>query len=413
MSNLTVAALAALSPGEKLSAGRALYVRCNADRTVSATLRIKRAGRQIDLKSGVYKAPFNKPLIARIWRDADALRENADAHIEKKAERPTANAEGAAVNKGSTLGEVWSAYLVEVERNGRWTERNMKANKDRANAHFADWSAWDRPASELTAEDIKNLIAPLRAKTPAQAKKLCGLLRLALTFAKGRKIATSALLVDEALEELKVTAGKAPKGRHHHALLDIAELRTLYKSIDTLSGAVAVRAALKLQALTCVRTGEVIAAEWSEFDLDAREPTWTIPRARMKIKDTQRPAHVIHLPDAAVQLLRSLKGKDGFVFPGRAGYRDHVSDNTISQAMRRDLGMDGRMVPHGWRSALKTLATRAVGEDGRPSFAPSWIETVLDHQSSDNVEQAYNRGQHFAEAGRVLAWWSNTLTQAA
>ena len=150
--------------------------------------------------------------------------------------------------------------------------------------------------------------------------------------------------------------------------------------------------------------------EPSSSTLKAKVPTWVIPRGRMKIKDTTRPDHVIHLPAQAVEMHRALRRAGDEVFAGSTGFRDAVSDTAISQAMRRDLGMDGKMVPHGWRSAVKTLATRAVGEDGRPLFSGAWIETVLDHQPEGNVEAAYNRGQHYAQAGSVLAWWANELT---
>lgn len=416
MTNLTVAALKALSAGERLAAGRAVYVRANTDSSLSVTLRVKREGRQIDLKTGLYKATPSMALISQIWRDADAMRANADAHIERKAEREVEpeNNGRLVVSKGSTLGEVWTAYIAEVKRLGKWTERNLKANENRASAHFAGWYAWDRPAAELTPQDVSSLIGPLRAKSPAQAKKLCGLLRLALTFAKTRKIAISKLIVDEALEELNVTAPRAAAGRNHHSLDNIADLRKLYRAIDGLSGSASVRGVLKLQALTCMRTGEVVGAEWSEFDLAAAVPTWTVPRSRMKIKvdgkGRPRPDHVIHLSPAAVELVNALPRNSDYVFPGRTNFRDHVSDTAISQAMRRDLGMEGRMVPHGWRASMKTLATGAVGEDGRPLFDRAWTETVLDHVAGDQTEQAYQRGGHFAQAGTVLAWWADQLT---
>ncbi len=423
MSELTVEALKALEPGEKLTPGNAVHVRRNLKGAkISVTLRVKRDGKQHDLKAGEFTPPFTKATLLAISKTLDAARENADARIAQKAERkPQAVAvEGAiakpgAVTKGSTLAQVWGAFLVEVKRNKKWTERNMEANEVRASAHFAkkdpSWAPWHRPASELTSEDIKDLIAPLRATVPHQAKKLCGLLRLALTFAKTRGIAISALLVDHALEEMQVTAKAVPKARNHPALTDITKLRKLYRDIDTLSGSVYVRAVLKLQALTCVRTGEVIGAQWDEFDLDAAVPTWTIPRSRMKVKDRDYD-HVIHLPDAAVQLLRSLpRGKDAFVFPGRPGEdrrAPHISDNAVSQAMRRDLGMEGLHVPHGWRSSLRTLAVR-TGADGKPHCEPQWVEAVLDHKTPNAVEGAYDRGGHFAEAGVVLKWWAEQL----
>src|SRR5207247_10408026 len=47
--------------------------------------------------------------------------------------------------------------------------------------------------------------------------------------------------------------------------------------------------ALRLLALTFVRTGELIGATWDEIDLE--DATWTVPAKRMKMKA----AHVVPL----------------------------------------------------------------------------------------------------------------------
>ena len=52
--------------------------------------------------------------------------------------------------------------------------------------------------------------------------------------------------------------------------------------------------ALRLLALTFVRTGELIGAEWSEIDMDGA--TWNIPGGRMKMKTE----HVVPLSHQAL-----------------------------------------------------------------------------------------------------------------
>ena len=58
------------------------------------------------------------------------------------------------------------------------------------------------------------------------------------------------------------------------------------------------RLALKLMALTFVRTGELIAADWSEIDFE--EKRWNIPAERMKM----RTAHIVPLSDQAIECCR-------------------------------------------------------------------------------------------------------------
>jgi integrase len=63
-----------------------------------------------------------------------------------------------------------------------------------------------------------------------------------------------------------------------------------------------VRCALKLLALTFVRAGELRHAEWFEFNLDSKQPSWRIPAARMKMGGGD---HIVPLSRQAVALRRS------------------------------------------------------------------------------------------------------------
>jgi integrase len=56
--------------------------------------------------------------------------------------------------------------------------------------------------------------------------------------------------------------------------------------------------ALKLAPLVSVRTGELRAAEWSEFDLPNAE--WRIPAAHMKMKEP----HIVSLARLAIAIVR-------------------------------------------------------------------------------------------------------------
>jgi len=66
-------------------------------------------------------------------------------------------------------------------------------------------------------------------------------------------------------------------------------LPRLLRKIDVNSGSTITRVAIKLMAMTFVRTSELIGARWNEFDLDAAR--WDIPAGRMnKEEPAQRAA---------------------------------------------------------------------------------------------------------------------------
>ena len=68
----------------------------------------------------------------------------------------------------------------------------------------------------------------------------------------------------------------------NYARVDVKELPELLRAVEAYQGTSTTRMALKLMALTFVRTGELIAARWTEFDLS--EAVWRIPAERMKMR---------------------------------------------------------------------------------------------------------------------------------
>ena len=70
--------------------------------------------------------------------------------------------------------------------------------------------------------------------------------------------------------------------KENYARVGATELPVLLRKIEAYQGTPATRLAIKLMTLTFVRTGELIAARWSEFDLEAAR--WDIPAERMKMR---------------------------------------------------------------------------------------------------------------------------------
>lgn len=77
--------------------------------------------------------------------------------------------------------------------------------------------------------------------------------------------------------------------------------RVLMRKTEVYNGSTVTRVAIKLKAMTFVRTSELIGARWEEFDLDGGG--WDIPASRMKMKTP----HVVPPSTQAATLLRSLQ----------------------------------------------------------------------------------------------------------
>lgn len=183
----------------------------------------------------------------------------------------------------------------------------------------------------------------------------------------------------------------------NHARIQESELPELLNKIEAYQGSQLTRLAMKLLALTFVRTSELIEARWAEFDFDAAE--WRIPAERMKMKRV----HVVPLAPQAIQVLRTLQvisGQSELLFPGERDSNRCMSNNTILKALER-LGYKGKMTGHGFRG----LASTALYEKQFPS---DHIELQLAHVRG-KVRGAYDHSQQLPERRHMMQFWADHL----
>jgi integrase len=311
----------------------------------------------------------------------------------------------------ATLGEVWASLIRAIEAGGvgdgrKWNERGMRQNTQRITRHIEPTALWNTPVASITPPMVAELLLPIRAATPNEERKVRDLLKTSFDHAVGLRLveANPVLLARDAMR----ASVRPVRPKRLPAYTTWPELRKLLADIEQYNGDAAVRNALKLQAYTAQRTSEICQALWSEFDLPEKgRGRWVIGRDRMKIKDKDFDQELV-LPAPVVQFLRKLPRRSEYVFATTRSA--HVK--SLDAAMRDELGRAGKHCPHGWRSALKTLANAAVGKDDRPLFAPRWIDAVCDH-SPKGIDGHYVRSAAVEGGGRVLAWWYEQLTAEA
>jgi integrase len=93
-----------------------------------------------------------------------------------------------------------------------------------------------------------------------------------------------------------------PYTKSHYAAFDYRELPTFLKKLERNDARLFphTRLAMKLMALTFVRTGKLIQAEWPEIDLPNAQ--WVVPAHRIKMKRE----HIVPLCTQAVETLQEL-----------------------------------------------------------------------------------------------------------
>ena len=187
----------------------------------------------------------------------------------------------------------------------------------------------------------------------------------------------------------------------NYARVDVKELPELLRAVEAYQGTSTTRMALKLMALTFVRTGELIAARWTEFDIS--EAVWRIPAERMKM----RTEHIVPLSRQAIETLQTLQvisGNAELLFPGDRNRKKPISNNTLLKALER-MGFKGRMTGHGFRG----LASTVLHENG---FDHAHIEVQLAHQERNRISASYNHALYLKQRTVLMQWWADYLDQA-
>ncbi len=186
----------------------------------------------------------------------------------------------------------------------------------------------------------------------------------------------------------------------NYARIDARELPELLRQVEVYPGKHITRLAIKLMALTFVRTGELIAATWSEFDMEASR--WSIPAERMKM----RTPHIVPLSSQALEVLATLRplcGDSAWLFPGERSASRHMSNNTILKGLER-MGFKRRMTGHGFRGLASTL----LHEQG---YAHEHIELQLAHAPRNAVSAAYNHALYLKARSKMMQEWADFLEQ--
>jgi integrase len=166
--------------------------------------------------------------------------------------------------------------------------------------------------------------------------------------------------------------------------------------------------AVKLLLVTAVRKAELIEAPWTEFDLDADEPVWRLPKERIKTeKDMVTRDFTIPLPLVAVEWLREIKRTSvasEYVFPPRR----RTGKSTMSpESVNWALGEIEHGVEH---FTLHDLRRTARTHLARLGVAPHVAECCLNHKQP-GMSDIYDTHDYLTERRLALNSWADLLVR--
>jgi integrase len=305
------------------------------------------------------------------------IAQGIDPSILKKAAK-AATAERSA-NSFETIAREW----LEKNKNA-WAETTHRHIKERLENNLFPWIG-KHPIFDITARDLlaalNKTVDRGRIDTAQRVRSDAGrVFRYAVATGRAERDPTADL------------AGALPaaKTNHRATIVEPKAVGELLRAVDAYTGTPVVRAALKLAPLVFLRPGELVQAEWSEFDLDAQE--WRIPGERMKMKGR----HIVPLSSQALAILKDLHPLTCYgrwVFPGTHHSQNHMSRESIRAALIRldyGPGSESPMTAHGFRGMASTL----LHEQG-------W--------NTDVIERQLAHAEHLPERRKMMQSWADYL----
>ncbi len=370
----------------KISDGGGLYVIVQPNGSKLWRMKYRFLGTERSLSFGAYPIVSLSDARARRDQAKKLLDTGKDPSVQRKLDR--LSAETAA---RSTFGLIAAEYVANLEAGGA---AEITVAKNRWLLEDLAASLANRPIADIQPIELLDLLKRVeksgRRETARRLRGVMGaVFRLAVVTLRATTDPTFALK----------GALLRPNVRPRAAITDERQFGGLLRAIDTFDGWPTLGAALKFNALTFARPGEVRGATRSEINFE--KAVWRISAERTKMR---RP-HDVPLSRQAIALLRDIWPASEFgelIFPSLRSYQKALSENAMNSALRRMGYTQDEMTSHGFRSTASTI----LNENG---FNPDVIEAALGHQNENAIRRAYNRAIYWPERVALMQKWADML----
>ena len=386
---LTETAIKKAKPADKpikLSDGKGMYLLVNPIGSRLWRWKYRVLGKEKVLSLGAYPDVSLAQARDGVDKARKALAAGDDPMAKRKADKVATRT--AAENSFETVARKWWANWkpARSEQHAGQVMRRFEANV------FPYIGG--RPISEVQAPELVAMLKGIEARGVSDLAKRA----LQTSSQVFRYAIAHGLAKRNPATDIKPADVLASRQKQNLVRIESRELPELLRHIDAYRGTATTRLAMKLMAMTFVRTTELIGARWEEFDLEGGR--WDIPATRMKMKTP----HIVPLSAQAVNLLKTLQlitGHSALLFPGERDHEKPMSNNTILKALER-MGYKGRMTGHGFRGVASTLLHEM-------NFDHAHIEIQLAHQERNEVSAAYNHATYLKQRATLMQHWSDYL----
>lgn len=388
-----------------------LRLRIGATGAKTWKVKVQRNGDQTTVTLGHFPAMQVKQAQeawARIRNTEDPLRA-------RRVEKAQAKAEG------TTLREVAAQAIEARSITEEWTAGVLDAVNSRVERYILP-KLGDRAIADVTTDDVRAVVMAVHNKYARTAIFVKQHLSMICDYALASRMIP--------FNPVKQIGSYLPKHRRHREtprpfVRTIDDARAVLRAVEARAPFISpwTLLALRLVALTAVRSNECLGARWSEIDFD--KAVWTIPAERMKGKAAYKREHYVALSPQAIEVLQVARAlrKNEFVFPShRASSKTGSMDRgTLSRLLRMALakaGIGGVLVPHGWRSTFMTIGNDADdGANFRVRDVMLAHSAFRDHAEerdarTGGAERHYNHARYMTTRHRLACEWADMLLPA-
>lgn len=340
--------------------------------------------------SGVHAAARSGDEIVGVRLAARRARNSRSEEVQR-IEREKAEA---IANSFAVQAQAW----LEHKRQS-WDSATAQRAEDAVNQYLCP-AIGHQDMRTLRSKDVVEPLLAIHSRVPSTALKCRQYLQGVVSYCIMRGVRP-----DDALLNLKGIFPTNKKPKHHPAITAPVGLGALWLAIRGYTGSHTVRAALQFSGWTALRPGALVETRWDEVDED--QAMLVIPGSRMKMGND----HVVPLPRQAMAVLEELRqyrDESGYLFPAVARQgRAHIHRDSLSKALRDELGFRGQHVTHGFRASFRTLARERLRGD------IDVLERQLAHVTGDKTKQAYDCTAFLEQRREIAQQWADWLDEQA
>lgn len=307
-----------------------------------------------------------------------------------------------------TFREVAEAFIERKE--GGWRNDKHGQQWRTTLAKYVYPVIGELPVSLIGTSHVLAVLEPIWSAAPETASRVRGRIEIVLSRAEAQGMRSSEKPAHWRGHLDQVLAQPRKVHRGHHAALAYLELPAFIAQLRRRQALAAY--ALEFSILSAARTGDAIAATWSDIDLAAE--LWTVPAHQTKIGKV----HIVPLSPRAVAILMAVqplnKGRaDARLFPATGGgellgmampqllRRMHRSEQAAQRPGWIDSRECGRIItPFGSRTSFYNWA----GE--QTAFPRELIEHALAHQGSDKGQVVYPPAILLSQHVKLMNIWT-------